>query len=260
MKTEQASQDWNWHLTAVAGITIVALGVRLLAGPRTIDDAYITFRYARNLAQGLGFVYNPGEQVLGTTTPLYTLMMALAWLAGLRDLPILAMALNSLADAATAIVLYWLGLKLGRSRLVAAGAGLAWALSPMSVTFAVGGMETAFVILALVAAFAAYVAGRSRLSAALVALAVLLRPDALIAAGLLLADMGLRPLPGRASAAAAVGRGGGFRRDAAAVDRFCQPLLWLAAAPIGAGQGAGLSPGTVLGPDPPIAAPEHAVL
>jgi hypothetical protein len=58
-------------------------------------------------------------------------------------------------------------------------------------------METEFVILALVAAFAAYVAGRSRLSAALMALAVLLRPDALIAAGLLLADMGLRPLLSR---------------------------------------------------------------
>jgi hypothetical protein len=36
------------------------LVVRLLAGSRTIDDAYITFRYARNLAEGPGFVYNPG--------------------------------------------------------------------------------------------------------------------------------------------------------------------------------------------------------
>jgi len=41
------------------------------------DDAYITYRYARNIASGLGFVYNSGEWVLGTTTPLYTLLLAL---------------------------------------------------------------------------------------------------------------------------------------------------------------------------------------
>ena len=41
-----------------------------------LEDAFITFRYARNIAQGLGFVYNPGERVLGTTTPLQTLLLA----------------------------------------------------------------------------------------------------------------------------------------------------------------------------------------
>jgi len=32
--------------------------------PRPSTTAYITFRYARNLAQGLGFVYNPGSRCL----------------------------------------------------------------------------------------------------------------------------------------------------------------------------------------------------
>jgi arabinofuranosyltransferase len=57
----------------------LALLARLLAGPRTIDDAYITFRYARNLAEGSGFVYNPGQLALGITTSLYTLLMSQAW-------------------------------------------------------------------------------------------------------------------------------------------------------------------------------------
>jgi hypothetical protein len=39
------------------------------------DDAYITYRYADNLRQGLGLVYNPGEWVLGTTTPLFALLL-----------------------------------------------------------------------------------------------------------------------------------------------------------------------------------------
>jgi hypothetical protein len=33
------------------------------------DDSYITYRYAQNLAQGHGFVFNPGERVFGSTDP-----------------------------------------------------------------------------------------------------------------------------------------------------------------------------------------------
>jgi arabinofuranosyltransferase len=58
-------------------ITVLALVARLVSGPRIIDDAYITFRYAQNLVSGMGLVYNPGEHVLGTTTPLYTFLLAL---------------------------------------------------------------------------------------------------------------------------------------------------------------------------------------
>ena len=50
------------------------------------DDAYITYRYARNLAAGEGLVYNAGEHVLGTSTPLYAL--TIAFCAKLTGLPI----------------------------------------------------------------------------------------------------------------------------------------------------------------------------
>jgi len=206
MPTDKTCRPPRTAWMAAAVIAAIALAARLVAGPRTIDDAYITFRYARNLAEGLGLVYNPGQQVLGTTTPLYAGLLSLAWALGLRDLPSVALVINALADAATAALLYRLAVRLQAGRpvlcrtgtgVVAVGLGLAWAISPMSVTFAVGGMETSVVILFLAASFAAYVAGRSRLSAALMALAVLTRPDALIAAGLLFADMGLRPLLAR---------------------------------------------------------------
>lgn len=42
----------------------------------TQDDVFITFVYSRNLAEGQGLVFNPGERVQGTTTPLYALIMA----------------------------------------------------------------------------------------------------------------------------------------------------------------------------------------
>lgn len=42
----------------------------------TQDDVYITYAYSRNIAEGNGFVFNEGERVQGTTTPLYTLLIA----------------------------------------------------------------------------------------------------------------------------------------------------------------------------------------
>ncbi len=44
--------------------------------PFTVDDAYISYRYARNLARGLGLVYNPGERVEGYTNFLWTVVLA----------------------------------------------------------------------------------------------------------------------------------------------------------------------------------------
>ncbi|MFQ5615853.1 MAG: hypothetical protein ACE5GO_05270 [Anaerolineales bacterium] len=40
------------------------------------DDPFITYRYAENIYDGLGMVYNPGERVLSTTTPLFALLLA----------------------------------------------------------------------------------------------------------------------------------------------------------------------------------------
>lgn len=57
---------------------LLALTARLTPGLRTLDDAYITYRYTRNILAGNGFVFNPGERELGTTTPLYTLLLAAA--------------------------------------------------------------------------------------------------------------------------------------------------------------------------------------
>jgi hypothetical protein len=42
----------------------------------TVDDAFITFRYAKNLASGFGPVYNVGERVEGYTNFLWMLLLA----------------------------------------------------------------------------------------------------------------------------------------------------------------------------------------
>ena len=45
-----------------------------------LDDAFISFRYARNLATGVGLFWNPGETVEGYTNFLWTILIS----AGIR--------------------------------------------------------------------------------------------------------------------------------------------------------------------------------
>ena len=186
--------------------SLLALALRLVPGPRIVDDAYITFRYARNLAAGNGLVFNAGEMVLGTTTPLFTSLLAgLSLLFRTEDLPRLAWLLNALLDAVGVALAYWRGSKVLKKReptTVALGAAFLWAIAPFSVTFAIGGLETSLVITILLASFALYLDGRDNWTAVALALGVLARPDVLIAATLVFGAMGLRWI----SAAAASGQ------------------------------------------------------
>ncbi len=43
----------------------------------TAEDAFITFRFAQQIGNGNGFAYNPGDPIYGTTTPLFTLLLAI---------------------------------------------------------------------------------------------------------------------------------------------------------------------------------------
>lgn len=60
-----------------AALTVIIVALLTAAfWDYTQDDVFITYAYSRNLVEGNGFVFNPGERVQGTTTPLYTLIMA----------------------------------------------------------------------------------------------------------------------------------------------------------------------------------------
>lgn len=48
-----------------------------------LDDTYIHLVYARHLAQGLGFSFNPGEPSMGTTSPLWVMILSLFFRLGL---------------------------------------------------------------------------------------------------------------------------------------------------------------------------------
>lgn len=117
--------------------------------PGGFDDAYITYRYARHLAQGLGFAYNPGEAVLGTTTPLYALL-----LAGLSrlwpDIPRLSHGLSVAAWMGCVLLLWGLG---RTSRRPSLGLLAAWLMATSALCLDVLGMETMVYILVILGAF-----------------------------------------------------------------------------------------------------------
>jgi hypothetical protein len=161
-------------------IILIALSARLIPGPRTIDDAYITYRYTQNILAGEGLVYNAGENVLGTTTPFYAGLMALlGWFFGGVDapFPIVSLVVNAIADAATCLLLLQLGKRLDVP-LAGTAAALAWALHPYSVTFAIGGLETSVFVLVLMGLITAHLENKRVLTAFLAALSLLTRPDA----------------------------------------------------------------------------------
>jgi hypothetical protein len=64
------------------------------------DDAYISFRYVRNVVQGQGLVYNPGERVEGYTNFLWVILLVPFAALGL-DLALVSVALTLLCMCAT---------------------------------------------------------------------------------------------------------------------------------------------------------------
>ncbi len=181
----------RWERSEIALlIFILALATHLIPGPRTIDDAYITYRYARNLLLGCGPVFNSGERVLGTTTPLYMLLLsALALLFGgaQAPFPMLAWLLNAFAAVLSCALIIRISHTFKAEGIGLLAAAL-WAISPWSVTFSIGGMETSLYIFLLLASFAFYLENRLTLALLAGAFALLTRPDALILLALLFSD------------------------------------------------------------------------
>lgn len=187
--TRRLLQALPWLLVLLLTGLNLAFAHRMMVN----DDAYITYRVARNLANGLGPVFNPGERVLSITTPGYMLLLAASSLWS-QNFETLALVWNGLALLALG------GLLIDASRAgvdqrspalaaLAAAVAVAIVLANPLLSASVG-METPLYLAALLAVFAAYrrawqhPAGEQRwllAAAAAAAIAFLLRPDGALA-------------------------------------------------------------------------------
>ena len=119
----------------------------------TVDDAYITLRYARNLAEGYGFVYNPGgPRVEGYSNPLLLIYQTAVMLLGGDGLlwTKIAGASAGFASLAGSLAIAWELISAARvpekallmARCLAFGGVFLLAGSPALATGCVSGLET----------------------------------------------------------------------------------------------------------------------
>ena len=169
-----------WILLAIVLVArVVACSVLPLS-----DEAFITFRYARNWAGGFGPVFNPGEHadlLAGTTSLGFAGLLAIGMRAGL-DPTAAATLLGIVCDLASA----WLLIEILDRRRIACGVALlAFALLPPLAAISAGGFESPLFTLLFLGALLSTQRGRWQLGGLLGAFATLLRPEGLLLLALL---------------------------------------------------------------------------
>ena len=150
--------------------------------PEAAEDAYITFRYARFFAEGHGLVFNPGQRVMGFTSPLWTVWMSLGFLLHLS--PIVWSRVSSIAADAVTLVTVVAMLRTSVSRASAWVFGAFFAGWPYFSAMAASGMENG-VMFMLMAVSAALLWRRHALGPLALAALALSRPEGFVVACLL---------------------------------------------------------------------------
>ena len=152
-----APSFWRWCLLSILfvfGSILIYLVLKTsneIAGTRYFvlpDDGMISMRFARNLASGLGLVWNPGERVQGFTNPAWTLMMVVVhWIGVPGRLASLPMQLASAAiDLLTAVYIWWrVSERTGPDWGI--GAAAAYLASSCAICWAISGWETSAITL-----------------------------------------------------------------------------------------------------------------
>lgn len=181
-----------WALCcAVAALSFLAyagLSASAGRGPlMPLDDAYIHFQYARQLAAGQPYVYNPGlPPTSGATSFTYPYLLAGGYLLGFinENLALWAAGIGALMLALSAWCIVRIGLSLGASPLVAGVVGVGFALSGAAGWHAASGMETLLTCACLLWLLLAMLRGRVGTVLIAASCCALVRPEGAVAAGL----------------------------------------------------------------------------
>lgn len=176
-------------------LVLFVLTERRLAGASgfPLDDSWIHLHFARNIAEGAGFSYNPGVPVAGSTAPLWTLLLGLG-VAVFGGSLVTVKAIGVLTAIIAAVVLRHAAVAWGASRLGALGAAVGLAWTGAMAWGALSGMEVSLAALLVAASLLAHARGSDAWTALWAALAVVARPEALILVPLLALG---RPLTAR---------------------------------------------------------------
>ena len=193
---------WNRHelgwQALIVVLCLLGTGYLLFAEQKvagvwgySLDDSWIYAVYARNLATGQGYSFNPGEHVAGATGPLYVFLLAAIYLI-FHDVVFPVKILGILCFTASALIIFRTVRLIVPDRLLPAGlAGVLVGLSPPLIWGSLSGMEIPEYLLLTCLGMYFYVARRWTLAVLMWSLGVWLRPE-----GILLASLGLVLRPG----------------------------------------------------------------
>ena len=150
-----------------------------------LDDTYIHFQYARQMASGDPYVYNPGQPLTsGATSFLYTPLLAIGYFIGFQGLALAywSVALGYFFLILSGYLIY---------RLVAVETGIEWVGLSFALGFVLGGpfiwaalsgMETIGFTCAVLLATYAYYRNDTRLTLIALFIAALARPEGAVVA------------------------------------------------------------------------------
>jgi hypothetical protein len=181
--------DWNRKTLALLVALAIAARIPMFFFPGfTADDAYITYRFAENLAEGRGFVYNSGENVQGTSTPLYTFILAgCSSIFGAQSMPWVSRGLGVIADAASLALIVRATASLGASSQFLSAS--LFALFPRLVFSATLGMETPLVVMMMMLSYLLHTKGIPGAACGVLGLLFVLRVDTSLWSAMMLTMM-----------------------------------------------------------------------
>lgn len=192
-----SSRPLPWLVWTAAALLLILLHGLLFRF--VIDDAWISFRFARNLAEGHGLVFNPGEKVEGYSNLLYVWLAAAGLKLGLD--PLLwgrvwsTLAVGGLLALLPGIVRLLAPEENTHRRLAGIAAQMVVAATGAVACWMLAGLETAFFALFTVWAWRAAIKRQTIMTGLAGLLLVLTRPEGPALAALF---MGWALLPGRA--------------------------------------------------------------
>ena len=162
-----------------------------------LDDTYIHFQYARQIANGAPYDYNPGEApTSGATSLLYPYLLAVGYAMGFDGLSLglWAMGLGAVALLGSAWLVYQISRHYDVSFVIAASGSLIFILSGLPAWHFMSGMETGIITFLTLLTFYTFNMQRTHFFAIAAALLAVTRPEGSILALIAVAVYGLRQL------------------------------------------------------------------
>ncbi len=167
-----------------AGFWLALLLCAALAWPLrhyVTDDTFIHLQYARHVAHGEGFVFNSGERVYGSTSPLWVLLLADAIATGADGL-VASKLLGALGLFASLLLWSRLVRRTLASPWLRMLSTLVWAGHAWMLRWSLSGMETPLTVALVLGGMCAFTASEPwgehpTLAGVLWALAALARPE-----------------------------------------------------------------------------------